>query len=329
MKLGKKTLLPVFVLGLALALLISGCSSSGSTSTGSGTTQKKRQIVIATGGSAGTYYAVGAGLAKIINKYSTDLNAVSQGTNGAVENVRLVNSGQADIGITNWDALYFGYSGENPFKGEKQNIVGLMTLYRSALQVAVLDSSPIKSIADLKGKKVNVGPTGSVAIEMTKALLRENGIDPDKDIKPVNLSYDEGGSKLVDGDLDATVYLAGVPTSGLLNISSTNKIRLLSLDEKVADSILSKYPYYDKVTIPAGTYKGIDSDTNTLQAWTALIVNPNMPEEVAYEIVKIILEHTDELQEVHEVLKDVSLENAARMPIPLHPGAKKYFEEHK
>lgn len=328
MKMNIRKLISSILMVVMLGSILAGCASPNNAG-GAPAPGKKRQIIIATGGSAGTYYAVGAGLAKIINKYSTDLNAVSQGTNGAVENVRLVNSGNADIGITNWDALYFGSKGIGPFEGQKQNIVGLMTMYLSANQIAVMEKSGIKSIADLKGKKVNIGPPGSVAIEMTKVMLRAYGIDPDKDIQPVNLSYDEGGSKLVDGDIDATVYLAGIPTSGIISISNTNKIRLLSIDDDKMASILSQYPYYDKVVIPSGTYKGVDYDTQTLQAWSALIVNPNMPEDVAYEIVKIILEHTDELREVHAVLKDVNLENAKKMPIDIHPGATKYFNEQK
>lgn len=317
------------IASLLLLLLISGCGSNDSAGgTGSGSSKgSKTSVIIGTGGSSGTYFAVGAGMANLLNKHSEKINAVSQGTNGAIENVRLLHSKSIQIGMGNWDALYFGYEGTGPFKGEKQNVVSLMNLYLSAGQMAVKADSGIEKYEDLKGKKVNLGPQGSTITEMSKIILQTKGIDPDKDIKPFYLDFNEGGSKLKDGDLDATFYVAGVPTAGLIDLTSSTDIKLLSLNEETADQIIEKYPYYDKITIPAGTYKGIDYDVNSLQLWTALMVSPDMPEDTVYEIVKTLMENVEEFQAVHSVGKDITLETAAKSPIPLHPGAKKYYEE--
>ncbi|MDC3424221.1 TAXI family TRAP transporter solute-binding subunit [Aquibacillus sp. 3ASR75-11] len=303
--------------------LLSACSSSEANG---GSDGGGDSIVIGTGGSSGTYYAVGAGMAKLLNDKS-DVNAVSQGTKGAIENVRLVHSKSVDIGMGNWDALYFGYNGTGPFDGKKQDVKALMTLYLSGGQMAVKADSGIESYEDLKGKKVNLGPPGSTITEMSKIILKTYGIDPEKDIEPYYLSFNEGGTKLQDNDLDATFYVSGIPTAGLIDLTSTSDIRLLSLDGEIADKIVEEYPYYDKLTIPAGTYNGIDYDVSTLQLWTSLMVHADMPEEKAYNIVKTLMENVEQFQQVHNVGKDISLETAAKAPIPFHPGAEKYYKE--
>ena len=320
MRIRKRGTVLLFIFALLLTPTIGGCSSSGSSG-------EKTTIVIGTAGSGGTYYAVGAGMSQIISQYSSKVEAVSQGTKGAIENVRLVHSGNIQVGFGNWDALYFGYKGTGPFKGEKQNIVALINLYRSGGQMAVLKDSSIQSYRDLKGKRVNLGPQGSTITEMSKIILKAYGIDYKKDIQAYYLDFNEGGDKLKDGDLDATFYVAGIPTAGLMNLSNSADIRLLSLEPDIQKKIIQEYPYYEKLTIKAGTYKGVDYDVNTLQLWTALMVSPDMKEDTAYELVKTMMEHVDELQKVHETAKDITLENAAKSPIPMHPGAVKYFKE--
>jgi len=321
----------ILVMLLVLLLVMAGCGSSGvdsdSNDSSKSNSKSTSSIVIGTAGSSGTFYAVGAGMANVLNKHSDGLNVVSQGTNGATENVRLLHSNSIDVGMGNWDALYFGYEGTGPFNGEKQDIVGLMTLYLSGGQMVVKADSKIESYHDLKGKKINLGPQGSTITEMSRIILKTIGIDPDKDIDPYYLSFNEGGSKLKDGDLDATFYVAGIPTAGLIELSTSTDVKLLSLEEDVREKIIEEYPYYDKITIPAGTYKGVDYDIESLQLWTALMVNPDMPEETAYEIVKTLMENIEEFKEVHSVGEDFSLENAAKTIIPLHPGAEKYFKE--
>jgi|SRR5699024_1488645 len=303
----------LFIFGIIAVMLI-GCGEEDSDN-----------VVIGTAGSSGTYYAVGSGMSDIINKNS-DINSVSQGTDGATENVRLVNSGEIDIGFGNWDALTFGYEGTEDFD-EEQNIVELMSLYRSAGQMAVKEDSGIEDYEDLEGKKINLGPKGSTITNMSEIILEYHGIDIEDDIDAYYLAFDEGGTKLQDNDLDGTFYVAGVPTSGLIDLSTSSDIRLLTIEDEVIDEITDEYPYYEKVTIPADTYEGVDYDVDSLQLWTSLMVSPDMSDETAYEVVETLMDNVEEFQEVHSVGEDIKLENAAKSPIPLHPGAEKYYEE--
>lgn len=284
-------------------------------------------IVIGTAGTAGTFYAVGATVADVLNK-NTKINAVSQGTNGATENIRLLNSGEVQIGFGNWDAMSFGYNATDGFT-EPQDIAMLMTLYRSVGQMVVKENSGINDFSDLKGKKINLGPRGSAIPNMIKAILIEYGIDPDKDVRAYYLAFNEGGKKLQDGDLDATFYLAGAPTSGLIELSTTTKIKLLPLDKDVRATILEKFPYYTEAVVPAGVYNGVDEDVDSIQLWTSMAANPSkMSDEMAYKIVETLIENIDRLRGSHQVGEDITLEHAAlKSPIPFHPGAKRFYEE--
>src|SRR5690625_4952659 len=122
--------------------------------------------------------------------------------------------------------------------------------------MAVKSGSGIESYADLKGKSVNLGPKGSTITEMSRIILEYYGVDPDEDINGLYLDFAEGGTKLRDNDIDATFYVAGIPTAGLIELSTGTDIELLTLDEDIAEAIVEEYPYYDRLVIPAGTYNG-------------------------------------------------------------------------
>ncbi|RKL68084.1 hypothetical protein CR203_06200 [Salipaludibacillus neizhouensis] len=310
------------VLSVAMLSLFVACGSEEGSSASS-----DAPLVIGTGGSSGTYYAVGAGMSQVINNNSEKLNTVSQGTNGATENVRLLKSGEIQVGFGNWDALYFGNNGGGPFEGEEQGTLSLMNLYLSGGQMVVDASSDIESFDDLRGKSINLGPPGSTITDMSIIMLEAHGIDHEEDINPYYLDFAEGGRMLGDGDLDATFYVSGIPTAGVIDLSSSSEIRMISLDDSISDDIIEQYPYYNKLTIPAGTYSGIDYDVETLQLWTSLMVSEDMSDDVAYEIVSTLLENLDKFKEVHNVGEDFSLENAVESPISIHPGAEKYYKE--
>ncbi|MBS4462394.1 MULTISPECIES: TAXI family TRAP transporter solute-binding subunit [unclassified Facklamia] len=290
--------------------------------------QNKQDIVIGTGGTAGTYYVVAAAMANAVNQNSDLVNVIVQPTNGSLENLNLVHNGDIQMGMSNSDGVYFAANGTNTYESVgKLNIKGLMSLYMSAGQMATLRKSGIETYADLKGKKVVLGPQGTTIVEMSKAILRAYNIDPEKDITPFYLSFDEGLQKLTDGEIDATFFVAGVPTSAMINATSTNDIRLVDISDEIVKTISEKYSYYKPYVIPGGTYKGIDEDVNSFKIMTEVFIGADVPEEIAYEFVKQALEHLDEYKESHVVAKEISLEQVAKTSAELHPGAKKYYEE--
>ncbi len=316
---------------LSLSVVLTGCSNSsagGASAPEATKPAKKQDVVIGTGGTAGTYYVIAAAMASAINNNSQTINVIAQPSKGSVENLNLAHSGDIQMGMSNSDGVYFAANGTNMYeKTGKLNISGLMSLYMSAGQMATLKTSGIETYADLKGKKVVLGPPSTTIVEMSKAILTAYGIDPEKDITPYYLSFDEGLQKLTDGEVDASFFVAGIPTSAMINATSTGNVKLVDVDQEIIDKIAAEKPYYIPFKIPAGTYKGTDKDINTFKIMTEIFVNNDVPEEVAYEFVKQALENIDEYKEAHVVAKEITPETAVKTSAPLHPGAAKYYKE--
>lgn len=307
---------------LVLSMVLAGCSSSNTQA------PQKTDVVLSTGGTSGTYYVVAAAMASAINNHSEAINVIAQPSKGSVENLNLANAGEIQMGMSNSDGVYFAANGTNMYeKTGKLNISGLMSLYMSAGQMATLKNSGINTYADLKGKKVVLGPPSTTIVEMSKAILRAYGIDPEEDITPYYLSFSEGLQKLTDGEVDASFFVAGIPTAAMINATATGDVKLVDIDQNIIDKISKEMPYYKPYVIPAGTYKGTDKDIKTFKIMTEIFVNSDVPDDVAYEFVKQALENVDEYKDAHVVAKEIISETAAQTSAKLHPGAEKYYKE--
>jgi TRAP transporter TAXI family solute receptor len=326
---------------LGLSIIFTGCSSTSNTPSSKDTTAasnessastakpaKKTDLVIGTGGTSGTYYVIAAAIASAVNNHSDLLNVIAQPSKGSVENINLTNTGDIQMGFSNADGVYFAANGTNMYqKTGPQNVAGVMSLYMSAGQIAALKDSGINTYADLKGKKVCLGPPSTTITEMSKSILLAYGIDPEKDIKPYYLSFDEGLQKLTDGEIDATFFVAGVPTAAMISATSQGKVTLVDVDQAIIDKIAAEKSYYIPYKIPAGTYTGTDKDINTFKIMTEIFVNKDVSEDVVYEFVKQTLENVDEYQNAHTVAKEINPETAIKVSAELHPGAAKYYKE--
>ena len=323
------------VAGIALAIMTSlaGCGSEASIAGSTGGTEAastsgKTDLIMGTGGTSGTYYIVGVAMGQAVTEHSDLANVIVQSSVGSMENLNLTATNQMQLGFSNEDGIYFAHYGTGVYEdmGE-QDILGVMSLYMSAGQMVTKADSGIKTYADLKGKKVCLGPPSTTIIEMSKAILREYGIDPETDISPYYLSFEEGVTKVVDGELDATFFVAGTPTATLMNAASINDMELVDADPEIPEKVAEENPYYIPYVIPADTYNGIDHDTNTLKIMTTIFTNSQVSEDVIYDFCKNAFDYLDTYRNAHTVLEEVSLETAADMTIPLHPGAERYFRE--
>lgn len=286
------------------------------------------EINMGTGGTAGTYYVVGAAMAAAINAATDKIEVVVQPTKGSIENINLCDAGDIQMGMSNSDGVYWAGTGTGSYAdlGE-QNIAGLMSLYLSAGQMSTLANSGITNYGDLKGKKVCLGPPSTTIVEMSKAILKEYGIDPEKDITPYYLSFDEGLTKLTDGEIDATFFVGGIPTAALVNASSTGNVVMVEADPAILEKVAAENVYYTPHTIPAGTYKGTDQDIHTLKIYTEIFVNKDVPEDAVYEFVKVALEQVETYRTAHTVAAEINPETACKTSAPLHPGAERYYRE--
>ena len=288
----------------------------------------KKFLNIATGGTAGTYYPIGGAMAEILNKDIKGMNASAQSTGATVANINMLKDGSVDLAIVQNDITYYAVNGTEMFQDKKvDNIRGIATLYPETCQFVTLDSSGIKSIKDLKGKKVAVGAAGSGAEANARQILEAYGITYN-DIEVQYLSFAEGASALKDGNVDAAFLTAGYPTASVQDISSQNKIRLLPIDSDKAEALIAKYPFYTKTTIPAGTYAGFNEEVQTISVMAMLVATDKVDDKLGYEIAKAIFSNLDRLQAAHSVGKLITKDGAMKgMSLPMNTGAEKFFKE--
>ena len=305
----------VIVAVLAGLLALTGCN-------------EKKNYILATGGTSGTYYPFGGAIANIWNTKIENMNVTAQATGASAENLRLISKGDAEFATVQNDVMDYAYNGTDMFAGQKlPNLASIGTLYPEVVQIAASASSGIKSVDDLRGKRVSVGDAGSGVEFNAKQILEGYGISF-SDIKKNNLSFKESAEGLQNGTLDACFITAGVPNAALQELAFTAGLILIPVNGDKADAICAKYGFYTKTVIPAGTYKGTDRDTEALAIKATLAVNANLDENTVYAMTKALFENLDELGAAHAKGKEVTAESAVTgISVPFHPGAAKYYKE--
>ena len=312
-----KKFLKISSLILVAAVMLASCSKNA-----------KKDYILATGGTGGTYYPFGGAIANIWNTKIENMNVTAQATGASAENLRLINKGEAEYAIVQNDVMDYAYNGTDLFAGEKlANIMTIGTLYPEVVQIAVSKDSGIKSIADFKGKRISVGDAGSGVEFNAKQIMEGYGLTFD-DIKKSNLSFKESAEGIQNGTLDGCFVTAGVPNAALQELAFTAGLTLVPVDGEAAKKICEKYGYYTQTTIPGGTYKGTDDDTPALAIKATLAVSSKLDEQTVYEMTKALFENLNELATAHAKGKEVSAKAAVTgVSVPFHPGAKKYFKE--
>lgn len=287
-----------------------------------------QQLSIATGGTGGVYYPIGGGFAEMINNHIDGAQATAEVTGASVENMGLIMRGDADLALVLADTAYQAYTGTGDFEGRQiENTRALASVYPNAVQLVTLAESDIHSIADLAGKRVSVGAPGSGTELNARALLEANGVSY-SDFTPQRLNFNETADAIRDGDIDAGFWSVGPPTSSILNLAATRDIRLIGLsDEEIANAqeVEAVFAPYE---LAAGMYDGMDEAVQTIGIPNVLVVNADMDEELAYQLTHLLFENIDELIAVHPAANDTTVEfTMGSTPVPLHPGAIRYFEE--
>lgn len=289
-------------------------------------TMAAERISIGTGGTGGLFYVIGAGVAETLNKHLDDTTARAEVTGASVENNHRVAAGQMTLGLSSSSTLFEAKNGEGPFKNTGAlDVAGIAYLYPAVLQVATLDGSGVNGFSDLKGKRVSMGPPGSNAAVIATRLLEEYGVFGD--ITPRFLSYTEGVKALVNGQVDATVVLAGAPTSSLIDLDSQTDMKLLSADVEKLDSMIKKYPFYQVTQLASGTYPDVAAPVTVINDPAILFTSGKNDQTKVYNITKAIFSNLDELSQVHPQAKNIQLSSAPNTPVALHPGAKAFYDE--
>ena len=317
------TVKKVFAVGAILAaaaVLLAGCN-------GTSDVEGKKFLNIGTGGTAGTYYPIGGAIAEVLNKEIPGMSASAQSTGASVANINMLGDGEIDLATVQNDIAYYAAHGTEMFKDKKvDGLQGIASLYPETCQFVTLKSSGIKSLAELKGKRVAVGAVGSGVEANVRQILAAYGVTYN-DIDAQYLSFAEGASALKDGNVDVAVLTAGYPTASVQDIASQNPVRLLPVEEKIADDLIAQYPFYTKTVIPAGTYAGFDEEVSSVAVMAMLVAGSTVNADLGYSITKAIFGNLDRLQAAHAVGKQITKDTAkAGMSLPMNAGAERYFD---
>jgi TRAP transporter TAXI family solute receptor len=314
-----------------LIALTTGALAAGALMIVGAAVAQQKAISIATGGTGGVYYPIGGGLANLLSKSIPGVQATAEVTGGSVDNLKLINSGQSELAFTMADAALDAANGQDKFKGTKVPVRTLMVLYPNQMHVVTIESTGIKTMADLKGKRVSTGSPGSATEVMAFRVIEAAGLDKDKDLKRERLGVAESVNAIKEGKIDAFFWVGGLPTAAVTDLGATPGVKIKMIDHAdVVGKMNEKYgDLYAASTIKSGTYPGQTVDNKNTVVWNILVANANMPDDMAYKIVQTIVDHKADLVAVHQEAKSFSVENQIKSnsPIPWHPGAVKYFNE--
>ena len=290
-----------------------------------------KAISIATGGTGGVYYPLGGGLANVLSKEIPGLQATAEVTGGSVDNLKLINSGQSELAFVMADAALDALNGEDKFKGSKVPVRTLMVLYPNQMHVVTIEGTGIEKLADLKGKRVSTGSPGSATEVMAFRVIEAAGLDKDKDMKRERLGVAESVNAIKDRKIDAFFWVGGLPTAAVTDLAATPGVKMKMIDHsEVVDKMNAKHGnLYAASLIKAGVYPSQDKDNKNTVVWNILVANASLPDEMAYKVVKTMIEKKADLVAVHQEAKSFSLDNQIKSnsSIPWHPGAVKYFAE--
>jgi hypothetical protein len=280
-------------------------------------------ISIGTGGTGGTYFPTGGAVADLITRECPSVkSATAEVTAASVENAKLVNSGDTDMGLVAWVSIV-----GDKLTDKLPNLRSLWWIHGSDRQWIVPAESPIKSPRDFKGKKVVVGAPAS-ATEVTSRLELEFFGLTYKDFTPAYLSFSEGVEALKDGRVDVALVMAGFPNASVTDVATLRKIRVLDYSQEDLKALEEKYPFCPPVVIPAGTYPGQDKDVHTFTTPGPMVINKDVPEQVAYEIVKAVhTNHENLAKNSHKAFGRWRFDPSIGKLAPLHPGAERYYKE--
>jgi hypothetical protein len=296
--------------------------------------QQRTFVAIATGGTAGVYFPLGAALAEMWSGKVPNVQATAQTSGASVANIRLLQRGDVAVAFIQNDITYYAFHGTEMFMDRVANktqpignLRGMAMLYPETIQVVTLKSKGINTIADLRGKRIAVGAPGSGTEVNARQILRAFDLGY-YNTRPDFLNFAEAADQLKDGVIDAAFITAGHPTAAVQDIASSRDLKVLSISRDVVEALRETYPYYTRTTIPANTYKGQTEQVETAAVMAMLVTRQDVDENLIYTLTAALWTNTDRLQAAHARGKDITTGTSrSGMPITMHAGALRYYRE--
>jgi len=292
--------------------------------------RERVDISFPTASTTGALYPLGAGIANLWNTKLDYVRVRAQASNGGIQNLNLLKSGDAQVSFAISSNGYEALHGERSFTKRPYKDLRVITgLYYNPNQLVVRKGLGIRSLQDLRGKRVAPGSAGSSTEVETRLHLTEAGLTYPDDIKAQFVGFTESIDLMRNKQLDAAWIMGGTPTAAVTEMSATADAKLLSIDPALIKQLQAKYPWYTQVIIPAGTYDNQDTDVLTSAIKMVLFTDASMPDDVIYDLTKTFWESLPELHSLHNAMKGLKKEMATSdlAGLPLHPGAERYYRE--
>lgn len=314
------------------AILAAALALAGATASVPALAQNKTQIRIGGAGAGGLFYVISGGIANLINKYSTTINATVQATSGGVENGRLVESGQVDMALVTEDIADHLWRGVDEYKAPGTNARLLIKGHPTIYTFVTLGKSSIRTLQDVKGKTITFGPPGAGSTVLGERIFAEAGLKLGTDYRAQVMAYAQQNDALRDGRVDVIFNGGLVPIPQLVELNATQDIRLIPIPVALVESIQKKYGrYYEPKAVPANSFKNQPADVPALNiGYSNLIVRAGLADNVVKEIAKILNDHNNELVAVHVAGKFYQPAEAFAGGVtfmPFHNGAIAYLKE--
>jgi len=291
-------------------------------------------VTIGTGGVTGVYYPTGGAIAKMVNKKRKEYNlrATVESTGGSVFNVNAIDAGDLEFGVVQSDRQFQAYNGTADWEGKPvKELRAVFSIHPESVTIVANASKNIKTVADLKGRIVNIGNPGSGQRGNAEDLFAAAGIDVDKDIKAEGMKAAESASMLQDGRIDAFFYTVGHPNGSVKEaVAGATQVNFVAVPADVVKKLTDKFPYYADSEIPVSDYAGVANDANvpTFGVKATLCTSANVPDDVVYAITKEVFENFDEFKTLHPAYGTLIKESMLKgLSAPIHPGAMKYYKE--
>jgi TRAP transporter TAXI family solute receptor len=308
--------------------LVTGLAAAGLLVSGAALADRDdwpRDLTVGTASQGGVYFVYGGGMASFLTE-ELGVNVSGEVTGGPVQNVTLVQTGEHDIGLVTLGPAFEAWMGESELAPglEHRDIRALFPMYETPFQGITLRSSGIETLSDLDGRRVVVGPAGGTPGTYWPRILDELGVD-------ATISFagaSDAASQLQDGLVDAFLFAAGLPIAAFSQLAAEADVITFSFTDEEHAQVLEAFPEVSAFTIPAGTYTVQEEDENSVAMWNFAIVHQDMPESLAYEITRTVLENNERMVQIHAAAAATLAENWDNNSfLPFHPGAVRYFEE--
>ena len=300
---------------------------------GAGAVNAQEFITIGTGSVTGVYYPTGGAICKLVNKDRKEHNirCSVESTGGSIYNVNTIRSGELDFGIVQSDWQYHGYNGTSEFaeQGPFNKLRAMFSLHTEPFNIIARTDAGINGVADLAGKRVNIGNPGSGDRATMQVVMDAFGWTNDSFTLASELKGSERSQALCDNEIDAFIYMVGHPNGSIKEATTSCDAKLVPATGEQIDKIVAGNPYYAYSTVPAGMYRGTDQDVNSFGVAATLVTTSDVSDEVAYNVAKAVFENFETFTRLHPAFANLKKEDMVKagLSIPLHPGAAKYYKE--